>query len=133
MWKFSRNALFGLMGISVAILAAAPAQADGYRKHRHGGSVVKIVKTKKVVYVNPNRRWRHAKVRRVDYRERRRWKRRPVRVIHHYRPARVVYHDNHYSNRVLGGGVIGAAIGALTGSQIGQKRLPGQVEDPPAR
>lgn len=131
MLKASRNALFGLIGISVATLAAAPADAHGKKKHHHHGTkVVKVVK--KVIYVPANHR-QHRRLdrrwdRRLDRRWDRRWDRRAERRWQRRHVTRRTY-DHHttvvqpayrYGNKAVAGGVIGAAIGALTGNTIGK-------------
>jgi surface antigen len=128
MLKTSKYALLGLIGMSVATFAAAPADAHGEKKyHHHGHKVVKIVK--KTVYVpvdhrysRQQRRWHRKwerKNRRWDRREQR-WHRRQV-IHHHYdRHSTVVHPSYGYGNKAIAGTVIGAALGALTGNTIGK-------------
>ncbi|MDA1323152.1 MAG: RT0821/Lpp0805 family surface protein [Proteobacteria bacterium] len=119
MLTYTRNTLFGLAGISLVTLAAAPAHADGWKRHqRHDGPrVVKVVK--KVVYVQPRES-------RARYRRDRRWIHRPVRtrVVHHHH-TRVVHRNTvvtqptyRRGNNAVAGSVIGAVLGGLTGNAI---------------
>jgi surface antigen len=134
MLTYTKNTLFGLVGLSLVSLAALPAQADGWKKnhHRHGHKVVKVVK--KVTYVETRKSRRHHRAKR---RQERRWRirndrrwnnyhHRP-RVVHHH--TRVIHHapvvrqrTYHRSNRTVAGSVIGAVIGGLTGNAIGRGR-----------
>lgn len=123
MLKTAKNALYGLLGISVAALAAAPAEAHWKKKHHHHGTkVVKVVK--KVIYVPVDRRdyrrWDRRWDRNWDRRAERRWKRRHTHHHAHRRHVTVVQPSYHYGNKAIAGGVIGAAIGALTGNTIGK-------------
>lgn len=128
MLKTSKNALFGLIGISVATLAAAPADANWKNKHHgHGPKVVKVIK--KTVYVPANhrqsrqhRRWHKKWDRRQRRWERRdrRWHRRQVNHHHYDRHTTVVQPSYQYGNKAVAGSVIGAALGALTGNTIGK-------------
>ena len=135
MLTYTRNTLFGLVGLSLISLAAAPAQANGWKNnhHRHGPRVVKVVK--KIVYVEPretrrhrraDRRWHRRWDRRWDRRQTRRWNRR-----HNY--TRVAYHRTTVAqpsyrrgNNAVTGSVIGAVLGGLTGSAIvrGRGKFP---------
>jgi surface antigen len=108
--------------------AAAPADADGYRNGPRHGRTVHVTKhvTKKVIVVHRNR-WRKAppprRYRRPVVVEHRHYYRpRPVkRIIHqrviHVAPRPAAYA---YGDRTVAGGLIGAVIGGLTGSQIGK-------------
>jgi surface antigen len=135
MWTYTRNTLLGLVGISFVSLAAVPAQADGWRKHRHqhhGPRVVKVVK--KVVYIQPretrrhhrsNRRWH----RRQAWRQHKRWHRRQdhSRVVYHNtHNTRVAQSSYHRGNKSTAGTVIGAVLGGLTGNAIvrGRGKVP---------
>jgi surface antigen len=121
MLKFTRNAVFGLVGISALALAAAPAEAHSKKKHHHHGpKVVKVVK--KVIYVPANHRQHRRMHRRWNKRWDRwdRWDRRYHRRPVRYHRTTVVQPSYHYGNRAIAGGVIGAAIGALTGNTIGK-------------
>ena len=142
MLKIAKNALFGLVGISLASLATVPAEAHGWKKnHRHHGpKVVKVVK--KVVYVDSresrrHRRWHRRAERRWDRRQARRWNRhyrhhhRP-RVVHHHH-TRIIHRDRvvhqptyRRTNNKVTGSVIGAVLGGLTGNAIarGRSRAP---------
>ncbi|MBT5048589.1 MAG: hypothetical protein HOM58_08795 [Rhodospirillaceae bacterium] len=130
MLKTSKKTLFALIGISVATLAAAPADANWKKKHHyHGPKVVKVVK--KIVYVPANhrqtrqdRRWH----KRWDRRNRR-WERQHRRSHRHQvsrrtydRHTTVVQPSYRYGNKAVAGSVIGAALGALTGNTIGKGR-----------
>lgn len=131
MLTFTRNALFGLAGISLVCLAAAPVQAHGWKKHHrhHGPRVVKVVK--KVVYVKPRKsrrhdRWHRRWDRRWERRQHRRWHRRHdhSRVVYHNRT--VAQSSYHRGNKATAGTVIGAVLGGLTGSAIvrGRGKVP---------
>lgn len=133
MKNFTRNALAGLVGISLVSLAAVPSQAHGWKKnHHHGQKVVKIIK-KKVIYVDHrksrnyrrgDRRWDRRWERR--YRQNKRWHRRHDRT-------RVIYHNNvvvqpsyHRRDKATAGTVIGAILGGVTGNAIvrGRGKVP---------
>lgn len=129
MLAFTRNTLFGLAGLSLISLAAAPAQAHGWKKknHHHGPKVVKVVK--KIVYVEPRQTRRdHRWDRRWDRRDRR-WDRRERRWHRRHHQSRVVYHNTtvaqstyHRGNKSTAGSVIGAVLGGLTGNAIARGR-----------
>lgn len=128
-----------IAGLSVVSVAAAPASAGGYdRAHRYSKSVHI---TKKVIYQRPahrgkrwNRRnsrfdrrynrpprWAPAYGYRWKKRNRRFYRQRPLRHV----VSRTVYvaprHSGYvYTDRSVAGGLIGAALGALTGSQFGK-------------
>jgi len=115
MLTYTRNTLFGLVGISLVSLAAAPAQAQGWKNnnYRHGPRVVKVVE--KIVYVQPRET-------RNYYRRDRRWVHRPVatRVVYH---NTVVTRPSYYrGNNATAGSVIGAVLGGLTGNAIARGR-----------
>ena len=127
MLTYTRNALFGLVGLSLVSLAAAPAQASGWKKnhHRHGPRVVKVVK--KVIYVEPRKSRRHRRWdRRWDRRHNRRWHRRHHRAPVVYRNTTVVQSSYHRGNKSTAGTVIGAVLGGLTGNAIvrGRGKVP---------
>jgi surface antigen len=131
MLTYTRNALFGLVGISLVSLAAAPAQAHGWKKHhhRHGPKVVKVVK--KVVYVEPRKsrrhdRWHRRWDRRWDRRHNRRWHRRHHHAPVVYRDRTVVQSTYHRGSKSTAGTVIGAVLGGLTGNAIvrGRGKVP---------
>lgn len=91
-----------------ALLAAAPASADGYR-HAYPQKRVLVVQQHAPYYAQ--RRW-------VGYRApvyRRVVVQRPVVV----RPAPVVVYRQHSSNDVLGGLIVGAVLGAVIASHGG--------------
>jgi surface antigen len=128
MWTFGRNTLIGVMGLSVAALAAPQATAGDYGKGRHRSGAVKVVTVKKVVHVPARPRWHRPHRRVVHYVPR-------TVIVHRHAPVRVVHHDHYYdddygyygngyssgySDRTLAGGVIGAAVGALAGNSIGK-------------
>ena len=127
MLTYTRNALFGLVGLSLVSLAAAPTQANGWKKnhHRHGPRVVKVVK--KVIYVEPRKTRRHRRSdRRWDRRQNRRWHRRHHRAPVVYRNTTVVQSSYHRGNKSTAGTVIGAVLGGLTGNAIvrGRGKVP---------
>ena len=127
MLKTGKNALFGLIGISVATLAAAPADAQWKKKHHnHGPKVVKVVK--KIVYVPVNhrqsrqhRRWNKRwdrRQRRWERQERRRYRR---HVVHHNydHHTTVVRPSYQYGNKAVAGSVIGASSATAAGAGVG--------------
>ncbi len=113
-------AIFGLAAIG---LTATPASAGGYN---HGGYSKTVHITKKVVYQRGGSRWNRSYRRKArSYRtyKRRNYRSRPVRRV----VTRTVYvaprhagYNYSYSNRSVAGGLIGAALGAFTGSHIGK-------------
>ena len=119
MMTYTRNTLFGLVGLSLVSLAAVPVQADGWQRQRHhnGPRVVKVVK--KIIYVEPRET-------RNYYRRDRRWKRRPnhTRVIYHDTVVRQPSYQR--GNNAVAGSVIGAVLGGLTGNAIvrGRGKVP---------
>ncbi len=125
-------AVMVIAGLAVVSLTAAPAAAGGYdRAHRYS-KTVHI--TKKVIYRRDKRRgkqwnrrynrpprWAPAHGYRWKKRTRRQYRNRPVRYV----VSRTVYaaprHTGYvYTDRTVAGGLIGAALGALTGSHIGK-------------
>jgi surface antigen len=121
-----------IVGLSVVSFAAAPAGAGGYDRGQRYSKTVHI--TKKVIYQRDSRRgkrwnrryngpprWAPAYGYRWKKRDRRTYRRRPVRYV----VSRTVYvaprHTGYvYTDRTVAGGLIGAALGALTGSHIGK-------------
>ncbi|MGH8723057.1 MAG: hypothetical protein ACREU4_13795, partial [Burkholderiales bacterium] len=102
------NKTFALAALAgAALLAAAPAFADGYR-HSHNQRVV-LVQQHAPYYAQ--RRW-------GGYRA---YAHRPV-VVHRpvlVRPAPVVVYRQYPSHDVLGGLIVGAMIGAVIASHAG--------------
>lgn len=135
MWKKTKTISVAILAVSAAALISAPANAD----HRHHGKSYRTtVHVKKVVvHERRGRHWRKHKrhVRHHKFRGHRRHYHKKV-VHHHYQPVqppryrkKVVHHyyhqntataGNNYGNNTVAGGLIGAAIGALAGNQIGR-------------
>ncbi len=125
-----------IAGLAVVSLTAAPAAAGGYDRGQRYSKTVHI--TKKVIYqrhARRGKRWNRRNARRYNGPPRwapahgYRWKKRHYRRYRH-RPvrhvvSRTVYVAPHYdryvyTDRSVAGGLIGAALGALTGSHIGK-------------
>lgn len=114
---------------AVALLAAGAgaANADHYRKGWNGKKVVVIHKHHKKVHRKAYRNHRRVKVVHHYYKPRRTkvvhhyYKPAPAKVIHHhYKPRRNYRHTNARLNNQTGGLIIGALLGAATGSQFGK-------------
>lgn len=120
-----------ITAMSVIGLTAVPASAGGKGHGERYSRTVHI--TKKVIVERDGRRWKRSRHYRRNggpprwapargYRNKRHYRRhRPYRHV----AARTVYtaprHSGYvYSDRAVAGGLIGAALGALTGSHIGK-------------